>query len=454
MLGLTQAGLGWGHPPGAPSLRVEVPGVLPGELARVRPIHRGPRKWVAELLALDEATASPERVPNPCPRFLVCGGCQFLHWDSNSQLRFKRDVVHQVLSAALDPVVVEPVVPSPRSYAYRSLAKWVVGPDGTLGSYRPRSHQVTSMAGCRVHAAAIESLGDLLRERFRSGAPAGLRYVVARASRQGQQVVVTLVARSRPDAEDRDPGRWRNLTSTLEAREDVMALSVHRRDAEDDVILGQGPTEVWFRKGSVFETLGPVRLDLTEGGFSQVNPGAAEALYRWTVQRLEVRGRSVADLYAGSGGITGFLLEAAAQRVRAVESVPAAVASLSAAFQTECEQGRLQVHQGRVEAFEAEWSPLERVVVNPPRKGLHPKVVQGLLRSEAGRMVYVSCNPQSLARDLAALQARFQVEAVQPFDLFPHTRHVETAVSLIRRQSGSETSPPTTKIGSTSPEPG
>lgn len=422
------------HEADARSPSVRVPGALPGETVPFRTVHRGARKEVGRLATgFPILNPSAERVEPACPHFLACGGCQLLHQDLKGQHRFKRARVAEALGLAVD--AVDPVVASPESFGYRHWAKLVVDPAGVLGSYRPRSHDVTSMQGCRVHAPAIEALAQALRVSWAGAgrAPAGLRYVLVRASRHAGRVVATFVARSPAAAEDLDPEGWDRLRGLLAGRPEVAGARLQRRDADDDVVFGQGPVEEMVEPFPLEERFGPLAIDLARGGFNQVNPGAAERLYRHAVRALQVDGRTVADLYAGSGGLTAHVLQAGATSVTAVESAAEGVAAIRASLDAAIAQGRLQVHAEPVETSAPRWRHAERAILNPPRKGLHPQVGPALRRSAAERAVYVSCDPKTLARDLKDLEPDFRIDQVTPFDLFPHTRHVETAVLLTRR---------------------
>lgn len=403
----------------------EIPGSLPGEVVRVEIEHAGRHRRYARLL--DVLEPSEHRIRPGCPHFLACGGCQLLHAEGRFQRRHKRAGVAEALGLELDRV--DPVVPSPRDFGYRAFAKLVVGEGGLiLGSYRPRSHDVESMRGCRIHAAPIEQVADALRDDFRLvPAPPELRYVLLRASMSEGAVLVTLVT-----ASGRVPGLDR-VIGLLRELDRVRAVVQHVNPSEGDALWGRGPTREVFRRGPLLERVGPVEQDLLAGAFSQVNPEGAALLYQHVSDRLLEGGpiRRAADLFAGSGGIAQTLLHAGVDSVVAVEATPAAAAALEEAGSRW--PGRLEVRSGAVEAHRSVLDDLEAAVVNPPRKGLGPVVIEALLERGPPRLGYVSCDPTTLARDLKALAAAYRIERVTPFDLFPQTRHVETVVIASRR---------------------
>ena len=398
---------------------VSLPGVLPGESARARVEHRsGAGRIFARPVEI--TAAAPDRVDPGCPHFLTCGGCDLLHADLAHQHAFKRRQVAAALGRPVD--AVEPVVASPRTHGYRALAKLVVRADGVLGSYRPRTHDVTDMQGCRVHAPEVEAVVDAIRAALKVH-PVALRYVLVRGALSEGTTVVTFVARhASVDGLDA-------LVIQLAARPDVARVVLNVNDREGDALLGD--TDVVLHDGPApREQIGSVTASLAAGAFSQVNPLAAARLYEVVVNEAAPDGRSVLDLYCGSGGIALALAAAGARRVLAVDVDPRAAAAAEASVVDNGMQGRVEVRAARAE--DVTEVAAEIVILNPPRKGAAASVLEAVSALRPARLVYVSCNPKSLARDLEALEALgpMEVRRVVPVDLFPHTRHVETVVSV------------------------
>lgn len=414
---------GVGRSSSSPELSVLVPGVLPGELASVRVDHvdRAARAY-ATLVSV--SSAAPARVPSPCARFLDCSGCDLLHASPDFALEAKRARV----ARALGGVAVDAVVPSPRALGYRALAKLVVGPGGVLGSYRARSHDVAEMQGCVVHAPEVERVVEAIRACSLSA----LRYVLVRASISEGRALVVLVGRSASSGAEA-----RAVASALAPREDVAAVYFHENDSSGDELLARAPFTPIFDRGPIYEAIGALRYKLEPGAFAQVNPLAAAELYARAVALAAPDGARVLDLYSGSGGLALALARAGAASVTAVESVgPAVQAGIASAALNAVSSVRF-VH---ARAEDAPLEDFEVVMLNPPRKGAAPAVLARVasLRDPAGRsrfgperIVYVSCNPDTLARDVALLEA-YALAKVVPVDLFPGTRHVET-IALLQR---------------------
>lgn len=417
-----EPGLGLGpHAGSGPGgVPVWVEGALPGERVRAAVTHRGAKAWYAR--AEEPLRPSPARRPPACPHYGVCGGCTLRHAELAWQRSAKRARVAEALDLSLDSVA--PVLPSPASDGYRALAKLVLGPGGRLGSYAPRSHRVVEMRGCPVHAPAIEAAADRVREALGGRSPPWLRYVVLRASLSAGAVAATLVVRDlKAPGLDALAGQLKFLP--------LSRLVAHENRAEGDAIFGAGPERLLFDRGPVIERLGPIVQDLRSGAFAQVNPQAAAALYALVTELAPPAGARVLDLYAGSGGIGLTLAAQGAAQVTAVERVEAAVRAAEAAAEAIGVQGRYRAICAP--ALETPLDPpADIVILNPPRRGLEEGLAARLLARPAPRIVYVSCSPKSLARDLGLLRAGYAIEAVRPVDLFPHTRHVETVLSLTR----------------------
>lgn len=401
-----------------------IAGLLPGERARVWVEHTN-KKGIFFGTLKQVLEPAPDRVEVACEHFLDCGGCDFLHAPMALQHEFKRAHVASALGLELDRV--EAVVPGARARGYRAFAKMVVGPGGLLGSYRPRSHDVVDMSGCVIHAESVEAVVEHVRQTLRTLAleSTDLRYVLVRGSMSEGRVVVTLVSR-RAD----DPTCAR-IAEALGQRADVARVVLHVNDEPGDALLSRGPNLVLFEGAAPEERIGEVVQTLEAGAFSQVNPFGAAALYQKVVEVAHPEGRTVLDLYAGSGGIGLSLAAAGAKEVFGYEALPEAVQAAMASAARMGKAASVRYEASSVEEALERAPATDIVVVNPPRKGLSYEVVHALAERGAARFVYVSCHPRSLARDLAMLAdaASLEIDRVIPVDMFPETRHIETIVS-------------------------
>lgn len=396
-----------------------VPGALAGERALVSWDHVARRRAFGRLRQV--LRAAPERVAVRCSHFLRCGGCDLLHARRDHQLALKRGWLTDVLGREVEPVEV-----AEDGFGYRALAKLVVGPDGRLGSYAPRSHDIVSMDGCLIHMPIIEEVADRLRARWAAQGPPPLRFVVLRASRPdaagAQSYGVILVAPPEVSLED---AKLDELPAFLAEDPRLAWLELRRQARSDDVVLAPDDERrrVLDRRPLV-ERLGPVEIQLEPEGFSQVHPAMAERVFAHAVAELRPAGQAVADLYAGAAVLGRWALAEGAASVVAVEPNPGPVPNVRT--------GLRMVRARTEEAFD-QWKDATHLFVNPPRRGLGDDAVHQLRKSAATRIVYVSCGPTALARDLGLLAPDFEVERIRPYDLFPQTRHVESVVALRRR---------------------
>lgn len=413
---------------------IYVPGTLVGEVVKYRELHKGQTGTIyGELHEL--LVASPDRVPSRCPKFLICGGCDFLHAASEAELAFKRQRVASALN--LPQTSVDSVISSPQKYYYRAVAKWVIGSDGTLGSYAPRSHQVVDMQGCIVHVPVLEDIAQKVRKVLASPSLSkeSLRYLVLRAAVPERRVHATLVMSQKVCPAEKA------LRLVLSAMPEVIELWLHINDAQSDAIfIPNGETFCVHRREQAVAQVGSAEQHLASGAFAQINPGAAARLYARVAEVAKAKGHKVLDLYSGSGGISLTIASHGAKQVLGIERTPKAVEAARLAASGLGDQ--VQFIEASAEHLKSAMqssgflNPSEPGggfpvwIVNPPRRGLAPSVINQLLELKPRLVVYVSCHPDRLARDIKSLETAYTLQTVSPVDMFPQTRHIETIVSL------------------------
>lgn len=392
-------------------------GGIPDEEARFHVLGRGGNVDYAEWVGTDQP--SPDRVTPSCPHYRPCGGCPWMHLGADASRRWRQNLVVEALSAAgfsADVTVrVEAVVPCPDGdFGYRHLAKLVAVHDGgavRLGAFGRNSHDVVGVDHCAVLAPALRAWTTL-----RLALPDGLlRHVVVRRSRSDGTVLATLVARH-------DTPELRRVATMLPAD----GVFLHVNDGPGNGIFDPcAPTERILGVDLLEEQVNGVRFGVGPTDFFQTNPSTAARLWS-DLPRAD--GRPVLDLYCGVGAVA-LQLARGASAVMGIESSPAAVA-----------RARQNADRNGISAsFEAATvgAPLPidfaggLVVVNPPRTGLQVGVAERVLALEPSELVYVSCDPRTLARDLVRLVAGgLRVARVTPYDMFPQTVHVETVAVL------------------------
>jgi 23S rRNA (uracil1939-C5)-methyltransferase len=388
-------------------------GGIPGEPANVTILAVGGHVDYGEWAG--SAAPSPDRVAPACSHWRPCGGCPWMHLSPDAQRRWRRALVGDALAEAGVAAIVEDVVPCPDGdTGYRHLAKLVATDrrEGTrLGAHGRNSHDVVNVEGCGVLAPALRAWTAL-----RLDLPPGLlRHVVVRRSRSHGTVLATLVAYA-------DAPALRALAATLPAD----GVHLHLNDLPGDSIFApDGVTTHLLGVEAVEEHVNGVAFEVGPTDFFQTNPATAARLW---ADLPRAAGRPLLDLYCGVGAVA-LQLGGDASVIHGIEASPAAVArarrnaernGIAATFTAEA-----------VGAALPEACVGGLVVVNPPRSGLAAGVAERVLALRPSELVYVSCDPRTLARDLARLVAGgLRLRRVTPYDMFPQTVHVETVAVL------------------------
>ncbi len=412
---------------------VHVADLLPGESGRITIEHVSPNRPDA-WARLDERDGDPvpERVLPACAAFGRCGGCVWQHLAYPAQLDEKRRIVAEALG---DRAEVLEVVPSPRESGYRNYGKYVVGTGAggrlVLGAYAPRSHRVVSTLACRtvepvideVATAAASLLADAPLTVYDEGTRTGeLRYVLIRSSHDGR-ALVGLVTTSRASRRALE----RVARALRRAVPAVAGVVWVVNDATSGALVGPEHERLAGRD-TLTDRLGPLQLEVGIGAFFQINRGQAERMYAAVADLAE--GARAVDVYCGVGGIA-LTMASRGAHVIGIERHSGSIEAARAAATRNGLTDRAAFRVGTADTLADVARDAGAVVVNPPRKGLDAATRAALVRVRPRQILYVSCNPTSLARDLDDLTAAgYRVERTQPFDLMPGNSQIETVVSL------------------------
>lgn len=420
---------------------VFVPGSAPGDTIRAHVVSV--QKNYARALLQAVINCSPSRVAPLCEHYDECGGCQLQHIAYDEQLVLKHKQVENVLQriGGLD-ITVHPVIGMPDPWRYRNKAQVPVGMDGKAlraGFYEKRSHRIVDVTCCAIQhpvndlvvRTVRQALEDLRITAYNEQEHRGLvRHILARTSFTTGEVLVVLVINGTSIP------RQSELTDKLRNAIDTLCgIVININTRRGNTILGDKEKTIWGVP-YLTENLGGLRFRVSPRSFFQVNPAQTERLYAKAKEYAALTGtETVFDLYCGIGTISLYLALSAA-KVVGVEYVEDAVrdarknAELNGITNTEFFTGAAEVVVPRL--YKDGYSA-DVVVVDPPRKGCDERLLHTIAAIRPERIVYVSCNPATLARDLKYLGANgFEAKEAQPVDMFPHTSHVETVVLITR----------------------
>ena len=388
---------------------------------------------------------SPDRVDDHCPVYKKCGGCAFRHISYEAELRHKAEFVQSNLRrlGGLDPVML-PITPSPLVQGYRNKAQYPIREyDGKIeaGFFAKRSHRVISCASCDLQPTFFEQILEYTKqflEEYHISAydeqtgKGKVRHLYIRYGEVSGEVMVCLVVNS-----ERLPHAAEYVEGLLKVCPQVVSVVLNINREQNNVILGQKCITL-YGKDTIEDTLCDVRFELSPLSFYQVNRQAAEKLYRLAAEMAQFEGNELLiDLYCGAGTI-GLSMTSKVRELIGVEIVPDAVENAKEnAKRCGVENARFICADAKEAAAQlaAENLHPDVIVVDPPRKGCDLEVLQAIAAMAPKRLVMISCNSASLARDCKELEALgYHLEKAAPVDLFPRTTHVETVVLLSQQK--------------------
>jgi 23S rRNA (uracil1939-C5)-methyltransferase len=414
-----------------------VEGVLPGEQAEVRLTLVKPNFCHGRLVRLVQAAAC--RREDFCP-YTACGGCQVRVMDYQAQLELKRQLLLDALKAQGLDCPVAQTLGMDDPFHYRNKAQYAVQPGPFIGFYAKHSHQLVEVEQCRVQAPETAEVVRRVRDWMRGTAQPAyneatgegvVRHIMVRNGVNSGELMVVLVVATAP-ADD----ALALLVAGFESLPGLASLVLNINGDGGNRVLGPDNRLLWGKE-AIADSLDGLEFAISPLSFYQVNPRQTEVLYREALRQADLKGHeTVFDLYCGIGTIA-FFMARQAHRVIGVELVPEAIADARA------NAGRnglanVEFHLGAAETvvpgLYRQGLRADAVVVDPPRKGCDRALLETLAEMKPERLVYVSCNPKSLARDLAWLSKHgFELAQATPVDMFPHTMHVETVAQLRRR---------------------
>lgn len=424
---------------------VFVPGALPGEEVVVEATKINPKFAEAKIKKI--RIKSPHRVQPLCPVYDQCGGCQLQHLGYDQQLKEKRDIVIQSLERhtklEVNKLDIRETIGMEDPWGYRNKSSFQVGQrDGKVlaGLYGLNSHQLIDIDQCAVqHSQTNEAtalvkriLEDLkipiYNEKSRKGI---VRTIVTRVGVQSGEIQIVLIT-----SQKELPKKELIISEIQERLPNVKSIVQNINGQKTSLIFGEETVSLAGNE-VIQETLGDLQFELSARTFFQLNPTQTVKLYNEVKKAAGLTGtEKVVDAYCGVGTIGLWLADQAAE-VRGMDIIPE---SIDDAKKNAKRHGftNTKYVPGKAEEVlpkwvKKGWNP-DVMVVDPPRTGLDNQLLQTILQVKPEKLIYVSCNPSTLAKDIQTLSAKYEVKYIQPVDMFPQTAHVECISQLILKE--------------------
>ena len=421
-----------------------VPSMFPGEEGDIVLSYTRNGAKFGKLVHLD--AVSPDRVEPMCKICSSCGGCQFQQYAYGKQLEWKaKNVKEQFRKIAKMDVAVNPCIGMDEPYFYRNKIQMPIGKDkkGQIisGFFKSGTHDIVPVGTCYIEdrrsEGILQSIKGLMKsmridpydEDKRTGI---VRHILIRTSFYRKEVMVVLVT-----SVDSFPGRGNLIKALVKSNPEITTIVQNINSRQTNVILGE-KERILYGPGFIRDSLCGIEFKISAKSFYQTNPLMTEKLYEYAIKAGKIDGNCIVfDAYSGIGTI-GLIASKKAREVLSVELVKEAVSD-----------GRRNAERNGITNFRmfcddastfmmnmaSEGRKVDVLFMDPPRKGSDERFLEAVLKLRPSRVVYVSCDPSTLARDIKILAPSYRIESVQPFDMFPHTAHVET-VCLMSRVEG------------------
>ncbi len=440
---------------------VFVRGAIPGD--RIKGLLFRKKKDFAEARMMELLEPSPDRVQAPCPYSGYCGGCQWQHVKYERQLQYKRAHIEEAMTriGSLPEIQVRDVVPAEKRFAYRnkmefsfSDRRWLlpeemdrqdVDAGFALGLHVPGTyHKVIDMEACLLQQ---ETGNQILREVKKYVRNCGIpvyglkthkgfwRFLMVRYSLAHDEWMVNLVTseKKREAVEPLSMALCRRIDSIKTVINNINTRKASIAVGEREIVLSG--------EGVIRDRIGPYNFQISANSFFQTNPLGAEKLYKKVIDYAELNGsQTVLDLYSGTGTIPIFLSNHA-KSVIGMEISKSALLDANINCRANGVQNcRFILGDIRESLAFLNMKP-DVLVIDPPRAGMHKDVLARVMELGTERIVYISCNPATMARDVGQMIQDYEVVEIQPVDMFPHTYHIEAIAKLVRRKAGKQSGP-------------
>lgn len=416
-------------------LIIFVEGALPDEevLAEIETV----KKNYAVGRLVEVVKKSSERVEPFCPLYKNCGGCQLQHLSYPAQLKWKRQQVVDAIEriGKIDSAEIFDTLGMENPLRYRNKMQFPVGKNLQIGCYARGSHKIIDAQSCMIQNAGNDKILSAVRnvakkfnlQPYNEDTHKGfLRHVMGRVGCNGELMIVLVTAAKN------FPNEKNFVRALLKEIPNVTSIQQNVQTFHNNVILGRD-TKILYGKPTIHDKIGRLSFNISARSFFQVNTAQAEVLYKTALDFAELHGHeTIIDAYCGTGTISLFMAKKT-RKVIGIEVVSSAIADAKKNARENNIRNAEFIVGDVVKVLPKILEPADVVIVDPPRAGCDKKVLETFAAMKPDKIIYVSCNPATLARDLKILyELGYLTKKIQPVDMFPFTSHVESVAQLIK----------------------
>lgn len=427
------------------SLTIFIPNAIKGEKAKIKILKVASNIAYGKLIQLMEK--SKYRAEDDCETYAKCGGCNMRHIKYERTLEIKKESVANTLRKALGRQIdIDEVIGMEEPLYYRNKLQYPVGKDENgnpvMGVFAERSHRIIPTRECLIQDKKSQEIAndifDFIKENkisvYEEEAQTGsIRHIIIRIGKKTNEIMVTIVSNTEAIVSQEMESKLVSYITSKHPEIKTIVKNINSKNT--NVILGYDKENITlFGDGYIEDYLGDFKFKISPMSFYQVNPVQTEKLYSKAVEYAGLTGNeTIFDLYCGIGTI-GIFASPKAKKIYGVETISEAIDDAKINAQINNIENA-EYYVGDVEKFLPEFIESHKVnadvvFVDPPRKGCDKIVVDTLLEIEPQKIVYVSCNPATLARDISLLEEKYILEKVSVVDMFPYTSHIESIAVL------------------------
>lgn len=421
-----------------------IPNAIKGEKCEILIVKVLSSQAYGKLIKILEK--SENRVEVDCSTYKRCGGCELRHMTYESTLKLKRETVQSLINKTLKTkIIAEETIGMSNPYNYRNKAQYPVGLDSegksAIGVFAQRTHTIIPIQKCMIQTEISQEIANTILEFIKEknipvyneeDQTGVIRHIVIKVGKYTNQVMCIIVVNNKILQEEKE------LVKLLCDKYPNMTTIVKNINNKNTNVILSAENINLYGNGYIEDKLGEYTFKISPMSFYQVNPVQAEVLYNTAIEAAKLSKDDILfDLYCGIGTI-GIFASKYVSKVYGIEIVPQAIQDAK----ENAEINNIQNAEFMVGDVEVAFDELinkkhiipTAIIVDPPRKGLDNKTIENILKIKPEKLVYISCNPATMVRDLVKMEESYEIQKIQPVDMFPFTKHVECVAVLHLKQ--------------------